>query len=529
MPSDCISFQESGYFSKIIIDYLNQEPALKDLYNHFPTIENFKLQIEEKQKSFTQEQRIVLKNALLDQYKNVDSSLETINNIHSLEEIQTFTVTTGHQLNLYTGPLYFLYKIIATINLCKKLKIAYPQQKFVPIYWMATEDHDFDEINYFILHGKKIRWNRESKGPVGQLSTEGLQEISSIFDQEIGAGKNAQYLKELFQKSYLEHHNLADATRYLANELFKNSGLVIIDGDCAELKKQLIPACKNEIEKQTSFHAVRQNIDKLSNYNVQVNPREINLFYMDHNLRERIIEENGRYKINNTSIEFSKEEILNLIDNQPEKFSPNVIIRPFYQEVILPNLCYIGGGGEIAYWLELKNYFDQMQVPFPILLLRNSAVIVEEKQLKKIANQNITIQDLFKKQVDLINQKTLELSSKPFDFAQQKTFLIEQFNQLKNIVASTDPSFAGAVKAQEVKQIKGLENLEKRFLKAEKKKFKEDLNRIIHLQNEIFPKQSLQERQTNFSEFYAKYGSEMIEKMLQDIQPLDSEFNIIIL
>lgn len=529
MPSDCISFQESGYFSKIIIDYLNQEPALQDLYNHFPTIENFKLQIEEKQQFFSQDQRIILKNALLDQYKNVDASFATQNNIQALEESQTFTVTTGHQLNLFTGPLYFLYKIIATINLCKKLQNAYPQQKFVPIYWMATEDHDFDEINYFILHGKKIRWNRASQGAVGQLSTEGLQEISTIFDQEIGAGKNAQYLKELFQKAYLEHNNLTDATRFLANELFKDSGLVIVDGDHQTLKKQLIPACKMEIENQMSFYAVKQNIDKLGNYNIQVNPREINLFYMEKNLRERIIEENGIYKINNTSISFSKEEILKLIDQHPEKFSPNVIIRPLYQELILPNLCYIGGGGEIAYWLELKNYFDQMHVPFPILLLRNSAVIIEEKQLKKIANQNSSIKDLFKKQQELIDQKAMELSSKSFDFVKQKAFLNDQFQQLQAIVATTDPSFAGAVKAQEVKQIKGLENLEKRFLKAEKKKFKDDLDRLIELQNEIFPNQSLQERQTNFSEFYAKYGSQMIQKMLQEIQPLDSEFNIIIL
>ena len=236
-----------------------------------------------------------------------------------------------------------------------------------------------------IFKKKKVQWNLESAGAVGRLSTEGLTDVFEEFSSHLGSSKNANQLKKLFSEGYLKHATLADATRYIANELFKEYGLVIVDGDDLALKKLLAPFVKDELENETSFRAVSETIAALEkNYKVQVNPRTINLFYLHENSRERILFENGVYLINNTDITFSKEEILKEVDKNPMAFSPNVIVRPLYQEIVLPNLCYIGGGGEIAYWLELKSYFDKAGVTFPILLLRNSVQIVSEKQQKKV-------------------------------------------------------------------------------------------------------------------------------------------------
>ncbi len=149
--NDCITYQSSGYFSKLINDYLDKKPELDVLYNRFPSIENFGLQIEEKAKSFTPSNRKILFNALKEQYSKSEISQQTDANIQLLLDNKTFTITTGHQLNLFTGPVYFIYKIISTINLCKKLKTEFPENNFVPVYWMASEDHDFEEINHFYL------------------------------------------------------------------------------------------------------------------------------------------------------------------------------------------------------------------------------------------------------------------------------------------------------------------------------------------------------------------------------------------
>ena len=524
MPTDCITYQKSGYFSKLIVDYLDQKPEIQSLYHRFPTLENFAHQIEEKAKNYSLENRLTLVEALQNQNTNFPISEVTQANIELLKSEKTFTITTGHQLNLFTGPAYFLYKIASTINLCKQLKEKYSEYNFVPVYWMATEDHDFEEINHFNFKDKKIKWERESFGPVGRLSTEGLNEVFEEFSQAIGIGENAKYLKEIFQKSYLEHSNLADATRFLANELFSEEGLVIIDGDDKKLKTIFSPYIKEELINQNSFKEVSKTILQLKDYSVQVNPREINLFYIEDHLRERIILENKTYKINNTEIQFSEVEILELLQNSPEKFSPNVILRPLYQEVILPNLAYIGGGGEIAYWLELKNNFEALMVTFPVLMLRNSFVVATEKQMEKIEKLHVSWSELFLPQEELIHQKTKEISIFNIDFTQQKETLKKQFLELLKIAAQTDKSFIGAVKAQEVKQIKGLENLEKRLLKAEKKAHIDKLDRITNIQNQLFTKGSLQERKSNFSEFYSK---EFIKNVISLSNPLKTEFKII--
>lgn len=527
MPNDCISYQKSGYFSKLIVDYLDEKPELKPLYNRFPTVGNFKAQLDEKTGNFPLENRKILVDALQKQYNGFQITEATQSNITSLSDSKTFTITTGHQLNLFTGPLYFLYKIVSVINLCKELQQAYPEHHFVPVYWMATEDHDFAEINYFHFKNVKIKWDRESNGPVGRLTNEGLTEVFEVFAKDLGIGENAEYLKTLFKDSYLNHSNLADATRYLANELFGSKGLVIIDGDDTSLKQLFVPFVKEELLNQTSFQKVTETNTALKDYNIQVNPREINLFYIEDTLRERIVFEGNQYKINNTSLAFSEKELLELLGNHPEKFSPNVILRPLYQEVILPNLCYIGGGGEIAYWLQLKSNFEANKIVFPILLIRNSVVLATEKQLQKADKLVLSWEDLFANQQTLFNKKTQELSQFNLDFTGQKEHLKQQFESLNKIATQTDKSFTGAVKAQEIKQIKGLENLEKRLLKAEKKMYAEKLERIIQLQNEIFPNQSLQERRNNFSEFYLESGKEFINQLFLKLQPLQPNFTII--
>ena len=527
MPTDCISYQKSGYFSKLIIDYLGEKPELEKLYNRFPTIENFNKQIEEKEKNFNGNDNIkrqILVSELQKQYPNFEISELTKQNISLLKESKTFTITTGHQLNLFTGPLYFLYKIVSTINSCKELKSHYPEYNFVPIYWMATEDHDFEEINHFNFKDKKFRWNKESKGPVGRLLTEDLTAFFDVFKTELGSSNNAEYLKKLFSESYLKHSNLAEATRFLANELFGQYGLVILDGDSSDLKKQFTPYIKDELLHQNSNKKVLESIAKLKDYSIQVNPREINLFYIEDHLRERIIHESGIYKVNNTTIEFSETEILNLVETNPEKFSPNVILRPLYQEVILPNLAYIGGGGEIAYWLELKAMFDFHKITFPILLVRNSAVLINEKQETKRNKLNISWEELFLKQQTLIYAKTKQFSEINIDFSEKKAHLKKQFEALHQIALKTDMSFAGAVNAQEKKQIKGLENLEKRLLKAEKKAHASQLERIVQLQNELFPNESLQERKSNFSEFYLETGESLITKLVEELKSLSECF-----
>lgn len=509
---------------------MDETPELKPLYHRFPTLENFKSQIEEKSKSSDLDYgRKVLSEVLEKQYKSIEASELTIKNLESLKSENTFTITTGHQLNLFTGPLYFLHKIISAINLTNELKEAYPDYNFVPVYWMASEDHDFDEINYFNFKGKKIQWNRPDGGAVGRFSTEGLDKVFEIVSAEFGPGKQAEQLKTWFKEAYLNHNNLSDATRYLANAIFSEYGLVIIDADDKDLKRLFVPQMQKELIENIGFNSVSETnleIEKLG-YKVQVNPREINLFYIQDTLRERIVFEDNVFKVNNAELSWTKSEILAHLQESPECFSPNVIMRPLYQEVILPNLCYIGGGGELAYWFQLKSNFEAQQVPFPILLLRNSVLIRTDKQYRKQQNLGLTDADLFLKRDSYINKRVRQISNISIDFTVQENHLIEQFKALHQLAKQTDKSFLGAVEAQEKKQLKGLKHLEKRLLNAQKKNLADQISRATDLQEQLFPNKSLQERNTNFSELYLEFGDNLIEELVAALQPLKGDFTIL--
>jgi len=415
------------------------------------------------------------------------------------------------------------------INLSEQLNKKHSNHHFVPVYWMATEDHDFDEINYFNLFGNKIEWKRESGGAVGELNTEGLEELLSQLKSELGEGELAQKLITLFSEAYTKHNNLTDATRYLANELFSSYGLIIIDGNNKELKKQFIPFAEKELTDKKSFQEVEATTLKLKKigFKKQVHPREINLFYLTKGLRERIVEENGVFKINNTQITFSKEEILKELKDHPERFSPNALLRPLYQEIVLPNLCYVGGGGELAYWFQLKDYFKSVGVTFPMLLLRNSVLLVPKKLSKKLEKLNETIESLFLSPYDLEKKHTHQLSDVVIDFTPQREHLKKQFSDLYTVAKKTDKSFLGAVAAQEKKQLNGLDNLEKRLLKAEKRKLVDQLNRLTAIQDQLFPKESLQERTLNFSEFYLEFGEELFQILRQNLDPLGHKLTIL--
>ncbi len=531
MRTEHIAFQETGRFSSLICDYLKEDKGLQPFYGLHPNIKNFKAQIKAKKSSFSIKKRSVLSRTLRHQYSILKPTKAVKINLNLLEKENTFTVTTGHQLCLMTGPLYFLYKIISAINLCDQLKKAYPESNFIPIYWMASEDHDFEEISSFRFRDKNIFWSREAAGAVGDLPLIDLKESLDVFESNLGDSSAAQTVKKWILNSYKKGANLSEATFRLVDQLFGKYGLVVLEPNKKELKLLFSPIIREELTEYNSFESVKEQIDKIKKvregYNPQVNPRKINLFYLTDSGRYRIEKEGEYFVLNGTDQRFNEKEFLVLAKKYPERFSPNVILRPVYQEVILPNLCYIGGGGELAYWFQLKNNFDRLKVPFPILLLRNSAIIYSEKLGKKINKLNIEKQDLFLKRNSLINKKINQISNINLDLSFLKQKLNEQFDHLNILVEQTDKSFKGAVEAQKIKQFKGIEHLEKRLLKAQKRALLDKTQRLIELHNCLFPDDTLQERTLNFVDFYLEMEDSFFPILFKALDPMNSNFVMI--
>ncbi len=528
MDTECISYKEAGFFSQLILDYIDQKEELSPFYNNAPDIEGFAKQLKEK--SFDKGKRVLLKQVLFDQYTNdkVQVGEEVQRNINSLGDSKTFTVTTGHQLCLFTGPLYFIYKIISTIKLSKELKAAYPEHNFVPIYWMASEDHDFDEINFFNLPNGQVKWETNQTGAVGRMKIDRYGELLDDFETLLTPfSTHASELIKLFKNAYSKS-NLAAASRDLVNGLFGQYGLVIVDGDDAQLKRNMIPMFKDELENQSVFKKINQTTKQLGKkYKTQVNPREINLFYLEANKRERIEESNGRYSLADKSKNWSQEEILKELNDQPENFSPNVVLRPLYQEEVLPNLAYIGGGGELAYWFQLKSMFDNYNVPFPILVLRNSALFLNSDQQKELKSLDIDFQGLFNPTDKLVEQRTILRSSFDPHLDQPIDDLKRIYDQLEELSKQHDLGLEQHIRALRAKHSKNLDQLSKKLIRSLKKKESVYRRHLENLKSDLFPEGQLQERYMNFTYLYLVYGQSLMEKLLEAFDPLGKSFTIL--
>lgn len=531
METDCLHFKKTGYFSKIILDYLAGKEQLAPFYHYSPEIKAFKSAIENK--SFSNKQRKVLVDSLNRQYKDGGIKLKNApqveENIRALEKEETFTVTTGHQLCLFTGPLYFIYKIVSAIKLAQSLKSTYPDKNFVPVYWMATEDHDFEEISHFQFKGEKLQWKTDQKGAVGRMNTASLDTVFNEFKELlVDYSTHGEELKSLFEKSYLQHDNLADATRFLVNELFSDYGVVVIDGDDVPLKQEFAPLVKEELLKEISSELVSQQSENLAkHYKTQVNAREINLFYLTDDSRNRIVKENDTYFIHDTALSFSEQEILQELDEYPERFSPNVLLRPIYQELILPNLAYIGGGGELAYWFQLKSTFEHFKLPVPALLLRNSAMWLDLKQTKYLNQLNISLEQLFFDEGVLLKEWVKENAEYDLELTEEKEAASTFYDKLEEKIEKIDASLHPHLEALKTKHQKELNQLSEKIIRTERKKKATASSQINHLKTTLFPNGGLQERNANFSSVYLSKGKEMIEILLNEFELPTKEFLVL--
>ncbi len=516
MKIDKLDFSDTGNFSNIFLDYLADKPDLKPYYHRPPTLESFREQLKEKQ--LDPQTRNLLADTLLQQYQSLKPSQAVLDHIESLREANTYTVTTGHQLNIFTGPLYFIYKIVTVINLCRKLKETYPDYQFVPVYWMASEDHDFEEINHFNLFGKTYEWQTEQRGAVGRFHPNGIKDILKELPEPV----------PVFEQAYSAYPTLADATRCYVNELFGKEGLVVLDADHASLKASFLEVIKDDLINHPAKKLVEDTSEKLEGmgYKTQVYPREINFFYLQDQMRERIIQEKDQYYVNDTELKFSREALLSEVEKHPENFSPNVILRPLYQERLLPNLAYVGGPSEIAYWLQLKSVFDHYQLPFPILMPRNFALIINKTSHKKLQKTPVSLQDLFLDTPALTDKFLKDNAESTLTLVEEKKALKEVFEAVRQKVLAVDKGLDGFIGAEANKALKNLVHIEKRLKKAEEHNQETAIKQLESLKEKLFPGGSWQERKDNFLNFYIN-NSAFIEELLAHLDPLDFRVNVI--
>lgn len=525
-----LPFDKVPYLSQRDQAYTMGASELRPFYKYDVTLDAFAQVVEDKKKDDTNRQTLV--EVLREQYSGMETTRAVKDNIESLLDKNTFTLVTAHQPSLFTGPLYYIYKVISTINLAEKLNEKYPEQHFVPVFISGGEDHDFAEVNHLHLFGKTISWENEESGPVGMMKTDTLHPVLAEVKEVLGESDRAEELYNLLRESVESHSRYSETARHLANELFKEYGLVIIDMSHARLKELFIPYIKEEILEQPSKRLVEATVAELekAGFSEQAYPREINFFYLGHELRqrERIVLENGRYRVLNTDYSFSKEELAEEIEQHPERFSPNVVMRPVFQEVALPNLAYIGGGGELAYWLERKRQFEHFGVNYPMLVRRNSVLFIDKSNAKRMDKLELTVEQLFGDIEELIKEYVRENTEKEISLAEEKAQLEAMVKGIEEKAREVDPTLVKTAAAEGQKMINSMEQLEGKLMRAEKQRHDIAINQMRTLKDKLFPGNGLQERYDNFMMYYLKYGRAFFEVLKKELDPMEKSFTVII-
>ncbi len=519
MKRQTVPFRSTHAFSEFFLRYIEGDPSLKPYYETFPDAGNFGKVIAAKAKTFPPSQRTVLADTLTRQYASLTPLPEKVKaNIESLRSENTFTVTTGHQLNIFTGPLYFIYKILTVINACRELKERYPANHFVPVYWMASEDHDYEEIKSFRLYGQKYVWETKQTGAVGRFETRDFDQLLQNVPGDIS----------IFRDAYKKHKTLAGAVRHYVNRLFGEDGLIVVDADEKELKQSLTKVIEDDLFSHNAFKKVtftNQQLEGLG-FHPQVNPREINFFYLDKGLRGRIEPSGDGFAIVDTNLKFSADQLRSQIGTSPEKFSPNVILRPLYQELILPNLAYVGGPAELVYWLQLKPVFDHFNVPFPVLLPRNFALVVDTATGKKLDKTSLGIEHYFREKNDIFNHWVSAHSGHSLTVSDELKESMTLMTGIEKRAVAIDPTLGPMVKAEAARLQHALEKIEKKMLRAEKRNHLDRLRQIEQVKDTLFPSNGLQERTDNFLNFFQQDPA-FIKQAAGLLKPFDFSFNVL--
>ncbi len=514
---DALSFKDKFY---------QQNPdKLKNYISEAPDFEGLKKAIERRRDNFPVN-RDLLVSVLNDHYSHITPHVTQEHNINKLKDEGTFTIVTAHQPSLLGGPAYYFYKIFSILNLCRQLKVLVPEYHFVPVFINGSEDHDFDEVKSLHLFGKTVEWDIQEKGPVGKFSLLGLDKIISEVAEILGSNDNSNAVVKIFSDALSQSKDYNDFVFRWLNAFFGKNGLIVLNMDDKRLKNAFIPIFRKEITERNSINLVQKTQDDLSGlgFRPQAFARDINVFYIDKGMRERIYLEDGIYRVNHTDITLTEDEILLLLEEFPEKFSPNVVTRPLYQEFILPNLAYIGGGGEISYWLERKSQFEYFNIHFPILIRRNSIMIITKAIQKSMEKLNVDLKMILNDENSLVNLYLDRAANTDFHLAGEISEISEIFEVISVRAKLIDPTLGPFVLSEGHKVVKSIEAIESRLKKTLKQKEETSLGQLKNLRSKLFPENGLQERKESLLQYFVSEGNDFQEILIDFCDPMQKEF-----
>lgn len=541
-----INFRDIPGQQNIFLDYLYEFESVKPYYiKNFRKTDSYPSHFEEVLSKYKTDRNSIAK-ILKNQYLNKRISAKTAYNLKMISDPSTLFVFTGQQLGIATGPLYTFYKIITTIKLAHHLSTKYPGYNFVPAFWLAGDDHDFEEIRSVTLLNNDnspviVTYGEiEESGNVdNDLGSVGFLKIEDEIDLFISKVNESLRPTEftpaiisILYESYKKGKTFADAFKDLLFKFFDKHGLIIVNPQDKELKSLLKPIFKNELENfRTHAEKLVSNSAGLEEvYHAQVKIKPLNLFY--HYGKGRYSVEpvdHNEFKLRRKKVKFTKEELNNLIETEPENFSANVVLRPICQDFLFPSAFYVAGPAEVSYYAQIIPLFSYFQLPVPMVFPRAGATILERNVSVLSDKFGLQISDFFVRREDVIKLAASRLSGINLEeiFEKAGLELSETIEYLKNALQHIDKTLLDPSDKLKLRIVSGLEELKKKAEIARIKRNESTLNQVKKALNLILPNGILQEREINIIYFMNKYGIDFHEKLFEELEILAFEHQII--
>ncbi|MDQ3020813.1 MAG: bacillithiol biosynthesis cysteine-adding enzyme BshC [Bacteroidota bacterium] len=542
-----IPFNSLPSYSELFLNYINDFDSLRKFYEYdFRSDQDFLKCIELKKQTYLTGKNF-FRNDICEiiklQNQNFNSAGKSFDNIQLLSEHDTFAVVTGQQLGLLSGPYYTILKAINTVQLADSLSIKFPEYKFVPIFWLESDDHDFLEINNINIISKEndlksIKYfesGTESEKylkPTGDIVLDKF--INEFIDNLEESFNKTDFSVSLFNAvsdSYRENVNIKTAFARFLNAIIKDKGLIFIDPSDKEIKTFLKPVFKFELNTspQSCEKVINTSVELEEKFDVQVKPKAINLFYIHEGSRYLLEPRDSNvYALKNSRQKFSKEELYGILESNPERFSWNVVTRPICQDYLLPTVAYIGGPSEISYFGQFKEAYKFFNVPMPVIYPRTSVTIIENRVNSFLEKHNIKFTELFNEKE--LNKKLLrsvsEVSAEQI-FSDLKEELTGVFYTYEKELLRIDVNQTDSFSKRNKQYLESLEIGKDKFINAQAKHNEVISNQLKKVLLNVYPNSNLQERVLNISYFLSKYGFELIELLMTEVKIDDYEHQLI--
>ncbi|MDX2031838.1 MAG: bacillithiol biosynthesis cysteine-adding enzyme BshC [Blastocatellia bacterium] len=542
MTENAISFREIPRTSRLFNDYLYNFDRVSRFYDEGRDLTSLVARAEKVAAQHFS--RDAVAEVLTDQNRSAGAGAETFANIERLRQPDSVVVITGQQAGLFTGPLYTIFKALTAIKLAEELRGR--GVNAVPMFWIAAEDHDFEEVNHTRLVNREGQLTtitytacspKEGK-PVGDVKlAEGIQEN---IDQLIAALPESEFapkLREDLRESYAAGTGFADAFARMMMKFFGKYGVVLInplDDRLKHISGELYVGAMSQAPAFASKLVDESAALVEAGYHAQVytSPEAVPLFMLDEGRRTAMVRrEDGRFYLKNSEKSFASDELLSTVARCPNCFSPNVTLRPIVQDFLLPTVAYIGGPAEIAYFAQLRPNYALLGRVEPVVLPRASFTLIEKRHAKTMAKYGIEFSELFEGPEGVLKrvvERSLDQTTATV-FDETERVFNDQLDKLRDSLVSVDATLADALKGGREKILYQLHNLRTRFIHNRTKRDETMAQQIERLFAALYPNKNLQERELNVAYFLARYGDEVIDRVYQEIDPEFHDHKLILL